>query len=212
VASITAMVAQVEAAGIVPGPGWTWSTGDTAAQCRFPSGSGQSSGCTSWSSGVIRTVFEGTPSLSLVAHEVANAETERYAVPTLLSEVASADAGTSWSPTDAVASCLVAHFLGRQDDAAGSWQCPASLATSVAAHIHDTIVTTQITATCGTRSGAISVLTFSAGGGTLTVTSPAGGSPARTAVAGASVTVSGVGTFMARDVGGTATVTGVCHG
>jgi hypothetical protein len=206
------MVAQVEAAGIIPGPAWSWSTGDTAAQCAFPSGSGQASGCTSWSSGVVRTVFEGTPSLALVAHEVANAETEQYAVPALLNEVGTADAGTSWSPTDAVASCLVAHFLGRQDDAAGAWQCPASMATSVAAHIHDTIVTTQITAICGSTSGVASSLTFSAGTGTLTVTSPAGGSTPQSAAIGASVTVSGIGTFTAKDVGGTATVTGICHG
>jgi len=129
-----------------------------------------------------------------------------------LSEVAAADAGTSWSPTDAVASCLVAHFLGHQDDAAGSWQCPASLAASVASHIHDTIVTTQITAICGSKSGIASVLTFSAGTGTLTVTSPAGEAGPQKAVAGTSVTVSGVGTFTAKDVGGTATVSGVCHG
>jgi hypothetical protein len=160
----------------------------------------------------VRTVFEGTPSLSLVAHEVANAETEQYALPALLSEVSDAAGGTSWSPTDAVASCLVAHFLGHQDDAAGSWQCPASLAASVASHIHDTIVTTEITAICGAKSGIASVLTFSAGTGTLTVTLPAGGSGPRKAAAGTSITVSGIGTFTAKDVGGTATVSGVCHG
>jgi hypothetical protein len=206
------MVAQVEAAGIVPGPGWSWTMGNSSAQCAFPSGSGQSSACTSWSSGVVRTVFAGTPSLALVAHEVANAETEQDAIPALLSEVAEDAAGRSWSPTDAVASCLVEHFLGFQDDAAGSWQCPPSLASSVAAHIHDTIVTTRITAICGSKSGANSVLIFSAGSGTLTVTSPSGGSTPQTAVSGTSITVSGVGTFAANDVGGTVTVVGACQG
>jgi hypothetical protein len=37
-----------------------------------------------------------------------------------------------------VASCLVEHFLGFQDGAAGPWQCPASLAATVAEHIHTT--------------------------------------------------------------------------
>jgi hypothetical protein len=60
-------------------------------------------------------------------------------VPNLLNEVSLADAGSSWSPTDAVASCLVEHFMGFQDDAAGTWQCPASLATVVADNIHDTL-------------------------------------------------------------------------
>jgi hypothetical protein len=102
----------------------------------------------------------------------ANAETEHFAVPTLLNEVSAAAASTSWSPTDAVASCLVMHFLGFEDNAAGSWQCPVELAASVAAHIHDTIVTTQTTASCGVTSHASSTLTFTASLGTLTVTSP----------------------------------------
>jgi hypothetical protein len=157
---------------------------------------------------VERTVFSGTPSLALVAHEVANAEVEQSALPGLLQEVSSAAAGTSWSPTDAVASCLVAHFMGFQDGAAGSWQCPASLAASVAAHIHDTVVTTETTAVCGTTSGIVSTLTFTAGSGTLTVTTP---STTEAATVGVPVTVSGVGTFTARDDGGTATVVGVCQ-
>ena len=57
-------------------------------------------------------------------------------MPSLLSEVATAAAGTSWSPIDAVASCLIEHFMGFQDFAAGTWQCPASLATVVAEDIH----------------------------------------------------------------------------
>jgi hypothetical protein len=84
------------------------------------------------------TVFAGTPTLALVAHELANAETQNDAVPSLLNEVAAAAAGTSWSPTDAVASCLVVHFMGFQDNAAGTWQCPAPLAALVSTHIHDT--------------------------------------------------------------------------
>ena len=44
-------------------------------------------------------------------------ETQNDAVPNLLSAVAAAEGGSSWSPTDAVASCLVAHFMGIQDAA-----------------------------------------------------------------------------------------------
>jgi hypothetical protein len=79
-----------------------------------------------------------TPKLALVAHELANAETQNDAVPRLLDQVATAAGGTSWSPTDAVASCLVVHFMGFQDNAAGTWQCPAALAPTVAENIHDT--------------------------------------------------------------------------
>jgi len=87
-------------------------------------------------------VFSGSPDLALVAHELANAETQNDAVPDLLSDVAAAEGGSSWSPTDAVASCLVAHFVGIQDDAAGTWACPAALASFVASNIHDTLSTT----------------------------------------------------------------------
>ena len=130
----------------------------------------------------------------------------------LTHEASAAAAGTSWSPTDAVASCLVMHFLGFEDNAAGSWQCPAGLAASVAAHIHDTIVTTQTTATCGATSGASSTLTFTASLDIPTVISPSGGSVPQTANAGTPVTVSGVGTFTANDLGGTVSVTGICEG
>jgi hypothetical protein len=210
--SISALVAQVEAAGIVPAPTWTWNMGDTESQCGVTASTGSAASCTSWAAGLEHTVFSGTPPLALVAHEVANAETEHFAVPTLLNEVSAAAAGTSWSPTDAVASCLVMHFLGFEDNAAGSWQCPAGLAASVAAHIHDTIVTTQTTASCGVTSQASSTLTFTASVGTLTVTSPSGGSSPQIANAGTPITVSGVGTFTAEDVGGTISVTGVCEG
>ena len=74
-----------------------------------------------------------------MAHELANAETQNDAVPNLLNQVAAAEAGTSWSPTDAVATCLVAHFMGFQDAVAGTWQCPSALASTVAANIHDSI-------------------------------------------------------------------------
>jgi hypothetical protein len=185
--------------------------GDTQSQCGVAAGAGQAAGCTSWAGGVERTIFAGAPELALVAHELANAETAHFADATLLNEVSVAAAGTSWSPTDAVASCLVMHFLGFEDDAAGSWQCPVGLAASVAAHIHDTMVTTQTTATCGVTSNTNSILTFSAGLGTLTVTSPSGGSIPQTANAGTSVTVSGIGTFTAEDLGGTASVTGICQ-
>ena len=206
--SVAALVAQVEAAGIVPAPTWNWSMGDTAAPCGVTSSIGGAAGCTTWSSGVEHTEFTGSPTVALVAHEVANAEVAQSALPALLEEVSSAAAGTSWSPTDAVASCLVAHFMGFQDGVAGSWQCPPALAASVAAHIHDTIVTTQTTAVCGTSSGIASTLTFTANSGTLTVTSP---STTQTAAAGTPVTVSGIGTFTARDLGGTATEAGVCE-
>jgi hypothetical protein len=209
--SVATLVAQVEAAGIVPGPTWVWSMGSTAGLCGVISGAGGATGCTSWSSGVERTVFAGAPTLALVAHEVANAETEKFADPALLQEVSTAEAGTSWSPTDAVASCLVMHFLGFQDGVAGSWQCPAALAASVAAHIHDVVLTTQTTAICGTSSGMSSSLTFTASAGTLTVTSPPGGAVPQVAAGATPVTVTGVGTFTATDVGGTATVAGTCQ-
>jgi hypothetical protein len=202
----------VEASGILPGPHWTWSVGDTAVSCHITPTPGQGTGCTSWSSGSEATVFDGPVTLALVAHEIANAETEAYAVPTLLDQVSSAAGGSSWSATDAVASCLVAHFLGFQDGAAGPWQCPATLAAAVATHIHDTVVTTRITATCGVSSGVSSTLTFSAGAGTVTVTSSVAGSVPQTASNGGSAVVSGIGTFVAEDVGGTATLAGVCAG
>jgi hypothetical protein len=132
---VAELVAQVEAAGIEPGSNWSWSVGNTATHCGVISGAG--TGCTYGETGLEYTVFSGTPTLALVAHELANAETQNDAVPSLLSEVAAAEGGTSWSPTDATASCLVVHFMGFQDDAAGTWQCPAALATTVAANIHD---------------------------------------------------------------------------
>jgi hypothetical protein len=207
--SVASLVSQVEAAGIVPPPTWSWSLGDTATSCGVTSSVGGAAGCTSWSSGVEHTVFSGSPGIALVAHEVANAEVEQYAIPGTLQQVSSAAAGTSWSPTDAVASCLVEHFMGFQDGVAGSWQCPAVLAATVAAHIHDTIVTTRTTAVCGASSGIASTLTFTASSGSLTVTSP---TSTETATAGVPVTVSGVGTFIAADQGGTPTVAGVCEG
>jgi hypothetical protein len=137
---VATSVAEVEAAGIEPGSNWSWSMGDTATHCGPISGSG--TGCTYGAGGLEYTVFGGSPTLALVAHELANAETQNDAVPDLLSEVAAADGGTSWSPTDAVASCLVVHFLGFQDDAAGTWQCSAAVASFVASNIHDTLSTT----------------------------------------------------------------------
>jgi hypothetical protein len=205
------LVAQVEASGILPGPNWTWNIGDTAVSCHIVPSPGQGTGCTSWSSGTEVTVLDGPVTLALVAHEIANAETEAYAIPALVDQVSSAAGGSSWSATDAVASCLVAHFMGVQDGAAGPWQCPATLAASVAAHIHDTVVTTRITATCGVTSGMTSTLTFSAGSGTVSVTSPSAGSTPQTASPGGSLVVSGIGTFVAEDVGGTATLAGVCE-
>jgi hypothetical protein len=133
--AIATLVAQVEASGIDPGSNWSWSMGDTATHCAAMSGAG--TGCTYGNAGQEFTVFAGSPNLALVAHELANAETQNDAVPTLMNEVATAESGTSWSPTDAVASCLVEQFMGFQDDAAGTWQCPATLGADVAAHIHD---------------------------------------------------------------------------
>jgi hypothetical protein len=134
---VAALVAEVQAAGVEPGTNWTWSMGDTATHCAAMTGAG--TGCTYGSNGLEFTVFAGVPTLALVAHELANAETQNDAVPNLLSEVATAAAGSSWSPTDAVATCLVAHFMGFQDLAAGDWQCPAALATTAAANIHDSL-------------------------------------------------------------------------
>jgi hypothetical protein len=135
--SVATLVAEVEAAGIAPGANWSWSMGDTATRCGAIAGAG--TGCTFGAAGLEYSVFTGTPTLALVAHELANAETQNDAVPGLLSDVAGAAAGTSWSPTDAVASCLVENFMGFQDNAAGTWQCPTALATVVALNIHDTL-------------------------------------------------------------------------
>jgi hypothetical protein len=110
--------------------------GDTATHCGVITGAG--TGCTYGADGLEYSIFTGSPTLALVAHELANAETQNDAVPSLLNEVAAAAGATSWSPTDAVASCLVEHFMGFQDNSAGSWQCPATLATIVADNIHDT--------------------------------------------------------------------------
>jgi hypothetical protein len=136
VTTLPTLVADVEASGIDPGSNWNWSMGDTSTYCGPISGAG--TGCTYGEAGLEHTIFAGVPTLALVAHELANAETQNDAVPSLLQEVAAAAGGTSWSPTDAVASCLVVHFMGFQDDAAGTWQCPAALATVVAENIHDT--------------------------------------------------------------------------
>ncbi len=133
--ALATLVAQVEASGIDPGSNWSWSMGDTATHCAAMSGAG--TGCTYGTAGQEFTVFAGSPNLALVAHEVANAETQNDAVPTLMNAVATAEDGTSWSPTDAVASCLVENFMGFQDDAAGTWQCSATLGAEVAANIHD---------------------------------------------------------------------------
>jgi hypothetical protein len=139
------MVAEVEATGVEPGSNWSWSMGDTATHCGVVAGAG--TGCTFGVGGLEYTVFAGSPTLALVAHELANAETQNDAVPDLLNDVATAEGGTSWSPTDAVASCLVEHFMGFQDGSAGSWQCPTTLATTVADNIHDTLSSTIVSQT-----------------------------------------------------------------
>ena len=108
--AIATLVAQVEASGIDPGSNWSWSMGDTATHCAAMSGGG--TGCTYGTGGQEFTIFAGSPNLALVAHELANAETQNDAVPTLMNEVATAEDGTSWSPTDAVASCLVETLHG----------------------------------------------------------------------------------------------------
>jgi len=136
---IATLVAEVEAAGIAPGASWSWRIGDTATQCGVIPGDKAGTGCTSGAAGAATTVFAGAPSLALVAHELADAETENDAVPSLMAEVTTAEAGTSWSSIDAVATCLVVHFMGFQDNAAGSWQCPVALAAVVAANIDDTV-------------------------------------------------------------------------
>jgi len=133
---LAALVTRVEASGIAPGPSWTWSYGGPSA-CGVIPGANLGTGCTSGAAGSVTTVFAGSPGLLLVAHELANAETENYAVPSLVSLVSRSAGGASWSPIDAVASCLVVHFLGVQDDAAGPWACPTALADVVATAIHD---------------------------------------------------------------------------
>jgi len=133
---VATLIAEVEATGMEPGSNWTWTMGDTATHCGLITGAG--TGCTYGADGLEYSIFAGSPTLALVAHELANAETQNDAVPSLLNEVAVAENGSSWSPTDAVASCLVEHFMGFQDNSAGSWQCPAALATIVADNIHDT--------------------------------------------------------------------------
>jgi hypothetical protein len=210
-AVVSALIREVETAGVDPGPHWSWAMGDTGA-CGAIAGGALATGCTSWSFGTEMTVFAGSPPLALVAHELANAEAASDAIPSLLAQVTAAEDGTSWSPIDAVASCLVEHFLGFQDNAAGSWQCPIELANQVAEDIHHTVVTNQTNARCGTTSGISSTLTFVGAAGPLTVTGPAPGSTPQTVGADTPVTVSGVGTFTAVDQGGTITVTGACTG
>jgi hypothetical protein len=210
-AVVAALISEVESAGVDPGPHWSWAMGDTAAACGAIAGGTLATGCTSWSFGTEKTVFAGAPPLALVAHELANAEAEADATPSLLSQVAAAEAGTSWSPIDAVSSCLVEHFLGFQDNAAGTWQCPTELASLVAEDIHETTVTNQTNASCGTTSGISSTLTFVGSAGTLTVTTPAPGSTPQTVGPEAPVTVSGIGSFTAVDQGGTITLTGTCE-
>ncbi len=207
--SVASLVAQVEAAGIEPGPTWSWSMGNPTATCGAIAAPGLATGCTSWASGVETTVFSGAPSLALVAHELGNAETEYSALPTLVSQVAAVAGTTSWSPTDAVASCLVVHFLGFQDNAAGPWQCPSALAADVAAHIHDTVTITRTTAICGTTSGITSTLIFTDATGTLSVVTPGSSVPV-SAPAGTPVTVSGIGTFVATGQG-TVSESGACN-
>jgi hypothetical protein len=131
---VATLVAQVTASGIDPGSNWSWSMGNTSTHCSVMTGTG--TGCTYGAGGQEFTVFAGTPNLALVAHELANAETQNDAVPSLMDQVSAAEGGTSWSPTDAVATCLVAHFMGFQDGAAGTWQCPTDLGTIVADDIH----------------------------------------------------------------------------
>jgi hypothetical protein len=136
-ASVAALVSEVEASGVDPGSNWSWSIGDTATHCGAMIGDG--TGCTYGSSGLEYSVFSGSPTLALVAHELANAETQNDAVPSLLSQVAAAAGASTWSPTDGVASCLVAHFMGFQDLVAGPWQCSAALSATVAAEIHESL-------------------------------------------------------------------------
>ncbi len=206
---VATLVAEVQAAGIEPGSNWSWSMGDTATHCGFIAGAG--TGCTFGAGGDEHTVFGGTPTLALVAHELANAETLNDAVPTLMNKVSAAESGTSWSPTDALASCLVAHFMGFQDAAAGTWRCPDALASFVAQNIHDKApVITQLTLMCGKKSSTVSVLTFTASAGVLTVKGPGTNSVSKTVAAGTPVTVSGVGIFTGRDQGGVITAAGIC--
>jgi hypothetical protein len=208
--SVAALVSEVETSGIEPGSNWGWSLGSIPAQCGVIPSNSVGTGCTFGAAGAARTVFAGSPSLALVAHELANAETENDAAPSLMSEVTTVEDGTSWSPIDAVASCLVQHFMGFQDDAAGTWQCPAALATIVAENIHNTVTTTEIASSCGTTSGITSTLTFTSSEGTLRVTGPATGAVPETVAAGTPVTISGIGTFTAIDRGGTVNQTGEC--
>jgi hypothetical protein len=206
---VATLVAEVEASGLEPGSNWSWSMGDTATHCGFIAGAG--TGCTFGADGDVKTVFGGSPTLALVAHELANAETLNDAVPTLMAKVSAAESGASWSPTDALASCLVAHFMGFQDAAAGAWRCPDALARYVAQNIHDTApVNTELTLICGKKSNTSSTLTFTASAGLLTVKGPAIGSASRTVTAGTPVTVSGVGIFTGRDQGGVITAAGMC--
>ena len=76
VPSVAALVAQVVASGIDPGSNWSWSMGDTASQCGAITVNNVATGCTFGAAGFARTVFSGAPTLALVAHELANAETE----------------------------------------------------------------------------------------------------------------------------------------
>jgi hypothetical protein len=139
--SVTALAAQVVASGIDPGPAWTWTFSPTST-CGVLPGNNSATGCTTgFKDGSANTVFWGTPPLTLVAHELANAEVEIYAMAPLIAMVTRAEAGTSWSPIDAVAGCLVVHYMNIPDTSAGTWTCPPALGDIVAANIHNAAFT-----------------------------------------------------------------------
>jgi hypothetical protein len=109
--------------------------GDPTQQCG-PLPSGVASGCTFGNGYSAQTVFQGVPTLGLVAHEMGNAEVENS--PNLNidgppeSTVWAQAQGLSWSPIDATSSCIVYHYMGFQDGDSGPWQCPGDLAAYVA--------------------------------------------------------------------------------
>ena len=82
-------------------------------------------------------MFAGSPNLALVAHELANAETQNDAVPTLMNEVATAEGRDFVVPYRRRGVLPGRAVHGVPNDAAGTWQCPAALGAEVAAHIHD---------------------------------------------------------------------------
>lgn len=136
----------VEASGLRPSAGWTWSIGNAAAACNGVAGS-DVTGCTTYTGdGPAFSVF-GPPSppgevysglLQLVAHEIGNsvAAVATYgSAPTWASTFWATDVppGSSWGLNDAISNCLTMYYLGPSVDTgnAGPFICPVNVADQI---------------------------------------------------------------------------------